>query len=116
MHLGMLVIAGAETSAKALALTISLLASHPDERRHLLDAPERILDGFHEALRFDNPTQFLCRTVAQPTELHGHKLSPGQGVMLIYASGNRDEREFESPEAFDVTRRPARILSLGEPP
>jgi cytochrome P450 len=63
-------------------------------------------------LRYDNPTQFLCRTVARPTKLHGQELSPGQGVMLLYASGNRDDREFERPDVFDVTRRPSRILSF----
>jgi cytochrome P450 len=112
MHLGMLVIAGAETSAKSLALTLALLARHPDQRRHLREDPGLIVDGFHEALRYDNPTQFLCRTVAQPTELHGRKLSPGQGVMLVYAAGNRDPREFDRPDVFDVTRRPSRILSF----
>jgi cytochrome P450 len=112
MHLGMLVIAGAETSAKAMALMISLLAAHPDQRRKLIDDPEGIVDGFHETLRYDNPTQFLCRTVAESIELHGQRLRPGQGVMLLYASGNRDEREFERPDVFDVTRRPQRILSF----
>jgi cytochrome P450 len=63
-------------------------------------------------LRYDNPTQFLCRTVAESIELHGQRLRPGQGVMLLYASGNRDEREFERPDVFDVTRRPQRILSF----
>jgi cytochrome P450 len=112
MHLGMLVIAGAETSAKALSLFVSLLSQHPDQRRHLLADPRLIVDGFHEALRYDNPTQFLCRTVAEPIELHGQRLSRGQGVMLLYASGNRDEREFDRPKDFDVTRRPTRILSF----
>jgi cytochrome P450 len=112
MHLGMLVIAGAETSAKALALTVSLLSRHSDQRRRLLDEPGLMVDALHEALRYDNPTQFLCRTVAEPTELHGQKLEPGQGVMLLYASGNRDEREFTQPERFDVGRRPTRILSF----
>jgi cytochrome P450 len=91
---------------------IALLARHPDQRRHLIDDPSLIVEGFHEALRYDNPTQFLCRTVAQPTQLHGQQLTPGQGVMLLYASGNRDEREFERPNVFDVTRRPPRILSF----
>ena len=112
MHLGMLVIAGAETSAKAMTSMVSLLAIHRDERRHLIDDQKLVVDGFHEALRYDNPTQFLCRTVVAPTELHGQKLSPGQGVMLLYASGNRDHREFDHPEIFDVRRRPPRILSF----
>ena len=32
--------------------------------------------------------------------------------MLLYASGNRDEREFDRPKDFEVTRRPTRILSF----
>ena len=32
--------------------------------------------------------------------------------MLLYASGNRDHREFDHPETFDVRRRPPRILSF----
>ena len=31
----------------------------------------------------------------------------------MYASGNRDDREFERPDHFDISRRPARILSFG---
>jgi cytochrome P450 len=37
----------------------------------------------------------------------------GQGVMLLYPSANRDEREFTHPDVFDVTRKPPRILSFG---
>ena len=112
MHLGMLVIGGAETIAKGMTLFISLLSRFPDQREILIEDPALITDGFHEALRYDNPTQFLCRTVARDLELHGEKLREGQGVMLLYASGNRDERQFERPEVFDVTRRPERILSF----
>jgi hypothetical protein len=112
MHLGMLVIGGSETIAKGITLALALLARFPDQREILLEDRSLIPDAFHEALRYDNPTQFLCRTVARDTELHGEKLRKGQGVMLLYASGNRDEREFERPEVFDVRRRPARILSF----
>jgi cytochrome P450 len=33
--------------------------------------------------------------------------------MFLYASANHDEREFESPDVFDIRRRPQRILSFG---
>ena len=112
MHLGMLVIGGSETVSKGITLTLSLLSEFPDQRAILLEEPELILDAFHESLRYDNPTQFLCRTVARETVLHGEKLRKGQGVMLLYPSGNRDEREFERPDVFDVRRRPERILSF----
>jgi len=112
MHLGMLVIGGSETIAKGMTLFISLLSRFPEQRETLLGDPTLVTHAFHEALRYDNPTQFLCRTVARDRELHGEKLREGQGVMLLYASGNRDERQFERPEVFDVTRRPERILSF----
>ena len=112
MHLGMLVIGGSETIAKGIALLVALLARFPDQREILLQDRSLVTDAFHEALRYDNPTQFLCRTVARDTALHGQWLRKGQGVMLLYASGNRDEREFERPDVFDVRRRPERILSF----
>ena len=112
MHLGMLVIGGSETIAKGMTLLLSLLSRFPEQRDVLLADPTLIQDAFHEALRYDNPTQFLCRTVARDRELHGQKLRKGQGVMLLYASGNRDERQFERPDVFDVRRRPERILSF----
>jgi cytochrome P450 len=112
MHLGMLVIGGSETIAKGMTLYISLLSRFPEQREILRKDPSLIQDGFHEALRYDNPTQFLCRTVACDLEMHGEALKKGQGVMLLYASGNRDERQFERPDAFEVARRPERILSF----
>jgi len=33
--------------------------------------------------------------------------------MFLYPSANRDAREFERPDAFDIARRPPRILSFG---
>jgi hypothetical protein len=70
-------------------------------------------DAFEEALRLDMPTQFMARSVARDCELHGKKLRAGQGVLLLYASANRDEREFPNPERFDVMRRPTRMLGFG---
>jgi cytochrome P450 len=34
-------------------------------------------------------------------------------VLFLYPSANRDEREFENPDVFDIRRRPRRILSFG---
>jgi cytochrome P450 len=66
-----------------------------------------------EALRFDMPTQFLGRTVVRDVELHGEKMRAGDAVIFLYASANRDPREFDDPDTFDITRRPPRILSFG---
>jgi cytochrome P450 len=33
--------------------------------------------------------------------------------MFLYPSANRDRREFENPDVFDIDRRPPRILTFG---
>jgi cytochrome P450 len=33
--------------------------------------------------------------------------------MFLWASGNRDENEFENADVFDIHRRPKRTLSFG---
>ncbi len=75
--------------------------------------PIGIPDAYDEILRYDMPTQFLCRTLVADVELHGQVLREGQGVLFLYASGNRDDREFENPDVFDIRRAPRRILSFG---
>jgi hypothetical protein len=40
-------------------------------------------------------------------------LKPGQGVLLIWASANRDEREFPDADRFDIHRRYERSLLFG---
>lgn len=78
-----------------------------------MEDPNLIPDAFTEILRYEMPTQFLTRTLARDMELRGQKLRRGQGVLLLYRSANRDEREFDAPDCFDVRRRPCRILSFG---
>jgi len=112
-HLSMLIIGGSETFPKTLANAMRRLAEHPEQRAWLRANPKEIPEAFREALRYDMPTQFLCRTVTEPIELRGSKLEPGQGVLFLYASANRDAGEFANPDVFDVKRKPARILSFG---
>ena len=73
----------------------------------------KIPGAYIEALRYDMPTQFLCRVVTNEIEIRGQKLKPGQPVLFLYPSGNRDEEEFENPDVFDISRGAARVLSFG---
>jgi cytochrome P450 len=112
-HVSMLVIGGSETFPKVLANGLLRLWQHPDQRALLARAPAQIPAAFEEILRFDMPTQMLGRTLKADVELHGEKLRAGQSVVFLYASANRDDREFLDPDSFDVLRRPPRILSFG---
>jgi hypothetical protein len=109
----MLVIGGSETFPKTLATGVLRLWQHKDQRRALVADPSLIPGAYDEIVRFDMPTQFLGRTLRKDVILHGQRMRQGEAVIFLYASANHDEREFANPDAFDVRRRPARILSFG---
>jgi hypothetical protein len=115
-HVSMLVIGGSETFPKVLANALLRLAQHPDQRARLAADPGLVPGGFDEVLRYDMPTQFLGRTLRRDVELHGQRLRAGQPVIFLYASANRDPREFQDPDRFDVERRAPRMLSFGAGP
>ncbi|MEZ4352719.1 MAG: cytochrome P450 [Myxococcota bacterium] len=108
-----MLVTGAEVVPLSVANTILYLARHPDQRRALVEDPALIPYAYAESLRYDQPTNLLGRTVKDPVEIRGQKLLPGQGVMFLWASGNRDEEEFPEADRFDVHRRPPRTLSFG---
>lgn len=112
-HVSELVVGGSVTFPKVLANGLLRLAEHPLQRARLARDASGLADAFDEIVRFDMPTQFLCRTVTKPMTLAGERLLPGQGVLMLYPSANRDEREFPSPDVFDTARRPPRIASFG---
>jgi cytochrome P450 len=109
---GMLV-TGAEVVPLSVSNSAYYLWQHPDQRKSLVDDPSLVLDAFAEALRFDQPTNLLGRFVKRDIEIRGQKLCAGQGCMLLWASANRDEAEFENADRFDITRRPRRSLNYG---
>ncbi len=111
--LSLLMNGGTDTLPKVLANTVRRLWRHPDQRTLVLDDPTLVHDAFLEALRVDMPTQHLCRVLTEDRELHGEKLFAGETVLFLYASANRDPREFPDPEAYDVLRRPPRHLGFG---
>jgi cytochrome P450 len=44
---------------------------------------------------------------------HDTVIPSGSVVVMVFAAANRDEREFDEPDRFDVTRRVDRHLALG---
>jgi cytochrome P450 family 142 subfamily A polypeptide 1 len=46
-------------------------------------------------------------------ELHGRTIEKGQKLLLLYQSANRDERVFDDPDTFDITRSPNDHIAFG---
>ena len=108
---------GNDTAAGLLGGTAALLTTFPGERARLLADPELVVPAVEELLRMTSPVQGLSRTTTADVELHGTAIPAGTKVHLLYASANRDPREF-GPDAdlLDVGRRARRILTFSSGP
>ncbi len=112
-----MVTGGNDTTTGLLGGALEILTSRRDQRALLIDDPARIADAIDEFLRLTSPVQNLARTVMRDLEVEGVPITAGRKVMLIYASANRDEREFGDDAAeCDVLRRPRRHLSFSYGP
>jgi len=112
-HLSMLIIGGSETFPKTFASAAHRLWQHPDQRAQCAKDPSLIPGAYLEALRYDMPTQFLMRVTTNPVRFGDVEIPADKPIMFLYPSANRDEREFENPDVFDISRRPPRILTFG---
>ncbi|MEU5659021.1 cytochrome P450 [Streptomyces sp. NPDC047737] len=110
----LLLVAGVETTRNAIAHGLLLLTGHP-EQRALLEADfDRYADGaVEEIVRHSTPIIQFRRTVVAECDLGGRTFVPGDKVVLLYASANRDASVFEDPDAFDITRSPNPHLGYG---
>ena len=108
-----MVTGGNDTTTGLLGGAVQLLDRNPDQRRLLVEGPELIPDAVEEFLRLTAPVQGLARTATREVTLHHATIPAGRKVLLLYASANRDERQY-GPDAaeLDVTRRPRNTLTF----
>ena len=109
----LLLFAGHETTRNLLANGLKAILEHGPARAALASDPSRMPDAVEEVLRFDGPTKAMWRQVAEPVEYGGRRIEPGERLLLVQASANRDPRRFEAPERFDIARRSNRHVGFG---
>lgn len=109
-----LFMAGVDSPADAIGVTLMLLARFPEQRAALRAAPAQLPAAIEEAIRYETPVQNQGRTTTEAVELHGVRIPQGARVALVYGAANRDERQFADPDRFDIAREPKRHLGFGE--
>jgi len=110
----MLIITGSDTVPFNIANLFFNLNQHPDQLKLLKADFSLIPDAFEECVRFDHPTNILGRRLINDIEMHGKTMKKGDAVIFLYQSAGRDEREFEDPDRFDITRpKGPRSISFG---
>lgn len=93
-----------DTTIAALGSAIWLFATHPDQWTWLRARPDRVEQAFHEVLRLETPISGFTRVATQPAEIGGTEVPAGARVLVSYSSANRDERRWDAPDVFDVSR------------
>ncbi len=109
----LLLVGGDETTRHVISGGLAVLLQHPEQFHALREDPARIPTAVEEMLRIVTPVKTIARQVTADCELGGQRLKSGDKVILLFESGNRDERKFPDPDRFDSARSPNRHLSFG---
>src|SRR5690606_30269868 len=107
-------VAGFESTNNLFTNLTHALALHPhvyDELKQNLDLIEPFVE---EGMRWDAAAQGFVRTPTQDVELHGKVIPENAQVLLHIGSANRDERQFEEPDTFNIHRGAPRHLGMGQ--
>ena len=89
------------------------LGRHPEQWELLRAEPERIPAAVHESLRFEAPVRAFSRLAVADYDVDGTTIPSGSRVLVVYAAANRDERKFEDPDRFDITRDAKEHVGFG---
>jgi cytochrome P450 len=101
-----LLVAGNETTTKALTEGIHLLATHPEVWAKLRADPAGYAPLVtEEVLRLSTPTQGMFRVATRDVELEGVTVPKGARVVVVYSGANRDPAVWgDDPDRFDPDR------------
>ncbi len=106
--------AGAETTRNAVAGGLLALAEHPDQLAALRADPSLLSTAVEEMVRWTSPSPSKRRTATRDVELGGCAIEAGQKVQIWEGSANRDAAAFDSPDTFDIGRKPNPHLGFGQ--
>ena len=109
----LLLVAGHETTRNLLGNALHTLLQHPSAITRLRQDSSLVRTAVEEVLRFQGPVQGISRVVATRHKLFEKTLEPGQALIILVASANRDPDRFPDPDRFDVERKNNAHLTFG---
>ncbi|HEY4376616.1 MAG TPA: cytochrome P450, partial [Acidimicrobiales bacterium] len=111
--IGLLIIAGIDTTWSAIGASLWHLGQHPDDRRRLATDPDVLPFAVEEFLRFYAPVT-MARIVAEDhVEIGGCPVNKRDWVLLPFPSANRDPEAFEQADEFVIDRQRNRHVAFG---
>ncbi|MCZ8379766.1 cytochrome P450 [Mycobacterium sp. CPCC 205372] len=106
--------AGNETTRNAISHGMVALTRYPDQRRTWWSDFDAVAPtAVEEIVRWGSPIMYMRRNLTRDVEMSGVQMRAGDKVSMWYCSANRDERVFDNPWYFDVTRSPNHHIGYG---
>jgi linalool 8-monooxygenase len=99
-----MIAAGNETTRSSLAGALWALSLFPDQRRLLVENPERTGAAVQELLRWFSPVFQMARTAKKDIMVGGTTVRAGERVAMLYGAGNHDPAIFADPHRLDFDR------------
>jgi cytochrome P450 len=108
-----LTIGGIGTTGYAFSGGLHHLATHPEDRRLLIEEPTRLPKAIEEFLRLYLGVPNMARRLTTDVEVSGVRMSAGERVLLSYGAASRDPSVCENPDTVDIGRRAVKHLAFG---
>jgi cytochrome P450 len=99
----LILVAGIDTTWSSIGSAIWHLAQHPDDRKFIIENPDKINTAVEELLRAYSPVT-MARYVAEDYQYDGCKMSEGDRVLMNFPAANRDPQKFVDPDKVMLDR------------
>lgn len=105
--------AGMETTISTIGSLFWLFSEYPGEWEKVRADPALLPGAFAEAVRLETPIHHFTRVTRSEFATEEIVVPEGARVIMMYASANRDERKWTSPDVFDVRRNSQQHVGFG---
>lgn len=113
----LILVAGHETTANHLGLSVFTLLQHPGQLAEMKADPSLMNSGIDELLRFWSISQDnIVRVAGADLEIGGVRIAKNDGIVLAIPAANHDESVFPDAATFDIHRDARHHLTFGHGP
>ena len=109
----LLTVAGNETTRNLISGGMAAFFDHPDQWEMLRKDRSLLPSATEEMLRYVSPVMNFRRQTTSAFDLGDQHIEEDTKVVFFHVSANRDERVFENPQTFDITRDPNPHMAFG---
>lgn len=110
---GIILIAGHETTAGMIGLSLIHLHEHPEQLALVRNNPDLWPNAIEELLRFDSSVRAIPRTTLEDITVGGHEIKAGQNLVVLSQLANRDHRRHADADELRLDREDPSPLSFG---